>query len=384
MKRNDVLEIANRLKREGRAISPVSVCLEAYGQSLSEISVTLQKWREEGAAPVDLTLATLPAPEDFGDVIRDAIQHCWMMAQKSVRGQVEEEIRALKERAEQAERETGMLYVDLTRTLNELDTCKHKLSQLQHPAVEASRMITGVEADTTRAIVDGRVATAIEAPATRQSDQSALDEQSPSVGEQAYNAQIDRDAIGMNAVSDLPFLARPFDEAETVLPDVALEQAAKAPVSEAESFDRLAEQLALAEERASAYEVRVQELEGQLANATQQTKPRATDPMTAQEAGQRITEMETVFTRQQQALQTKLDETILQCTQWKQRAEQLRTGFAPLQEHAAWVNAQSIGRNALCNRLLVELARTSPGNPLLRKEVQQQIVDQAAQRAVSR
>lgn len=453
MKRDDVLEIANRLKSEGRAISPVTVCLEAYGQSLPEIAATLQQWREERMAPVDSALATLPTPEDFGDVMRDAIERCWAVAQKSVRGQVDAEVRALKERAEQAERETGMLYIDLTRTLNELEGCKRKVSELQHSAAGATRMIAAPDADTVPAIANGSAATSIEAQTEPESNSAAFDEPLPIVEEQVSEAQIDSTTIDDHAASDaavvaLPFsasdsaaepesspaafdeqapvaeeqanethidsaafgehaapdappAAMPFGEQDTVPAEAGFEETAQAPVPESdlavepaehlhelapeillpepESVDGLAEQLALAEARASAAEARAQELE---AHATQSANTLANDPTTghsAQEAAQRIAEMETAFAQERQALQTKLDEAILEGTHWKQRAEQQRIDFAPLKEHAAWVNAQSVGRSALCSRLIVELARVSPDNPLLRKEVQQQIVDQAAQ-----
>ncbi|GGC26121.1 DNA-binding protein [Paraburkholderia caffeinilytica] len=402
MKRDDVLEIANRLKSEGRAISPVTVCLEAYGQSLPEIAATLQQWREERIAPVDSALAALPTPEDFGDVMRDAIERCWAVAQKSVRGQVDAEIRALKERAEQAERETGMLYIDLTRTLNELESCKLKVAELQHSATGATRMIAARDADTVLPIADRSTATSNEAPTEPEINPAAFDEQAPVVEELAYQPHLDSAAIDKHPMTDSSLGApRPFDETGTgpaleetaqtpaPEPDLTVEPAERfnefAPqvlLPELDSVDGLAEELALAETRALAAEARVQDLEAQLANAAQSANSPANDStgvQAAQEAAQRIAEMEATFAQERQTLQTRLDEANLESTQWKQRAGQLRIEFAPLKEHAAWLSAQSVGRSALCSRLIVELARVSPGNLLLRKEVQQQIVDQAAQ-----
>ncbi|RKF40848.1 DNA-binding protein [Paraburkholderia fungorum] len=410
MKRDDVLEIAQRLKSEGRAISPVTVCLEAYGQSLSEIAATLQQWREERIVPVDSAPATLSTPEDFGDVMRDAIERCWAVAQKGVRGQVDAEIRALKDRTEQAERETGMLYIDLTRTLSELEACKRRVSELQHSAAGAPRMIAIGETDAVPAITDGSAATASEAltetecyPSTSAST-SAFDERSAIVEEQADGAWIDSASVDVHAASDSSGVTLPFDEMDSVSPETALvdtvqastpepdlavepdddllERALQVLLPEPKGADKSSEQLALAETRASTAEARVQELEAQLANVTQSADPSASDPTpphSSPDEAQRIAALETAFAQERQVLQTKLDDAILQGLRWKQRAEQQRMDVAPLKEHAAWVSAQSVGRSALCSRLIVELAQVSPGNPLLRKEVQQQIIDQAAQ-----
>jgi hypothetical protein len=471
MKRDDVLEIANRLKNEGRAISPVTVCLEAYGQSLPEIAETLQQWRDERMTPVDAGLATLPTPDDFGDVMRDAIERCWAVAQKGVRGQVDAEMRALRERTEQAERETGMLYIDLTRTLHELEAYKRKLAEFQHSPAGATRLISPVEENPVPAIAQSSAVAASDLPAETESHLSAFEESSPLVEEHAHEASLESEAVHEQAVSedvvaehaeaeypaqehvvsedgaqehavlehaveeyamsehapqehavledaaqehavsehaaqDFAPDAVAFGETEAVHHEAAFEEAAQAPAfeshlpvestegfagfdqqeplaAEPENANILSEQLALAEARACAAEARVQELEAELAVAAQAAHVPAADPSAAhaaqEEAAQRIAEIEQAFAQERQALQTKLDEAILHCAQWKQRAEQLRADFTPLKEHAAWVNAQSVGRSTLCSRLIVELARVSPGNPLLRKEVQQQIVDQAAQ-----
>ncbi len=354
---------------------------------------------------MDSALAALPTPEDFGDVIRDAIERCWAVAQKNVRGQVDAEIRALKERTEQAERETGVLYIDLTRTLNELESCKLKVAELQHSATGATRMIAARDADTVLPIVDRSTATSNEAPTESEINPAAFDEHAPVVEERAYQPHIDSAAIDKHPMTDSPLGApRPFDETGAVPVEAALEETAQTPapepdltvepaerfnefapqvlLPELDSVEGLAEELALAETRALAAEARVQDLEAQLANAAQSANPPANDStgvQAAQEAAQRIAEMEATFAQERQTLQTRLDEANLESTQWKQRAGQLRIEFAPLKEHAAWLSAQSVGRSALCSRLIVELARVSPGNLLLRKEVQQQIVDQAAQ-----
>lgn len=516
MKRDDVLEIANRLKNEGRAISPVTVCLEAYGQSLPEIAETLQQWRDERMTPVDAGLASLPTPDDFGDVMRDAIERCWAVAQKGVRGQVDAEMRALRERTEQAERETGMLYIDLTRTLHELEAYKRKLAEFQHSPAGATRLISAVEEHPVPAIAENPAATASDTPAETESHLPAFDEPASVVEEHASEAPLDsdvmhehamaehavseqavsehaasehavsehtvsehavsehaasehtasehevpehaasehiasehalsehpvsehavpehaasehvvsehaasehavpehaaleeavpEDAVLENAAHDFTPEAVAFGETEAVHSETSFDEPAQASsfephvpaestedfagfdqqdplAAEPENANGLGEQLALAEARASAAEARVQELEAELAIAAQAAHVPVADPTAAhaaqEEAAQRIAELEQAFAQERQTLQTKLDEAILHCAQWKQRAEQLRADFTPLKEHAAWVNAQSVGRSTLCSRLIVELARVSPGNPLLRKEVQQQIVDQAAQ-----
>jgi len=468
MKRDDVLEIANRLKNEGRAISPVTVCLEAYGQSLPEIAETLQQWRDERLTPVDAGLATLPTPDDFGDVMRDAIERCWAVAQKGVRGQVDAEMRALRERTEQAERETGMLYIDLTRTLHELEAYKRKLAEFQHAPAGATRLISPVEESPVPALAEHSAPVASEAATETETEShlSAFDEPAPHIEEHTHEALLDSEAVHEHALSEhaveehaveehaaledaapefaLPEHSAPehaapehaalehavqesaadslaFDETEAVHAQTAFDEPAQAPAfephnpveptedfagsdlqdplaAEPEHANALSEQLASAEARASAAEARVQELEAELAAAAQAAEAaQATQAAQAaqavhvpaadatavhaaqEEAAQRIAEVEQAFAQERQTLQTKLDEAILHCAQWKQRAEQLRADFTPLKEHAAWVNAQSVGRSTLCSRLIVELARVSPGNPLLRKEVQQQIVDQAAQ-----
>jgi hypothetical protein len=476
MKRDDVLEIANRLKSEGRAISPVTVCLEAYGQALPEIAETLQQWHEERIVSVDPAFGTLPTPDDFGEVMRDAIERCWAVAQKGVRGQVDAEMRALRERVEQAERETGMLYMDLTRTLSELEACKRKVTELQHSGAGTARMIAAPEADAVAAIADGSAHALDEESALLQSDrQTSAHQQSGSAEEQESQGQpavpamdecaasgsrhadvpvSDEEAlpavvagvqeVGLEPVPTESFGPAQVDEAQVeeahayevqavevqayeahgveaqadeahayevraveaqayetdgieahgVEPHAdepqpyepqtveAHDHHTQAPALDAHSDDDLSQQLAAAVARAVAAEAKVQELEAQLANAdgfgSQPTDDHAAASNEAA-ASQRRAEMEDAFSREREALQARLDEAILHCAQWKQRAEQLRSDMAPFKEHAAWVNAQSVGRSALCSRLIVELARVSPGNPLLRKDIQQQIVSQAAQ-----
>ena len=354
MDRNDILQIATRLKNEGRAISPVSVCLEAYGQQLPEIAETLQQWRGERLLSVDALREDLPIPADLREVMRDAIDRFWSAAQHGVRGQVSDEIQALRERAQEAERETGMLYMDLTRTLSEVESCKRKIADLQHGAAQRNAPFEDVSESTP---THGHMSNGHRSP-----DAAALPDQS--------HERFGNGAGGIESGSgDWPLSAAAHDIVE------ARQNAANPDT------DRLAEKLAAAEARVATAEEQVRDLEAKLANAREPGNVGSTGPQGHDDMLQRMSEMENAFARERQMLHAKLQECALQSAQWKQQTDQLKNTIEPLKQHSAWLNAQAVGRNALTSRLLEELRRVDPDNELLREPVRQRIIAGATEGA---
>jgi hypothetical protein len=77
METDEILQIAARLKKEGRAISPVTVCLEVYGQALPEITAALQQWRAKQQSAAERLREDLPVPADLRELMREAVEQCW-------------------------------------------------------------------------------------------------------------------------------------------------------------------------------------------------------------------------------------------------------------------------------------------------------------------
>lgn len=340
MEKSDILKIANRLKSEGRAISPVSVCLEAYGQALPDIAETLQQWRGERLVSMDATREEPPMPSDLRGVMQDAIERFWSAAQQGMRAQVDDEFRALRERAQDAERETGMLYMDLTRALSEVESCKRKIWNLQHGVAQRDAQFEDVgDRAPQRQLANGQNEPQSQAPPNRAETEN-----------------------GMSGVA----YDRPTYNGTPLASDAASSSDA----------DELASRLASAE-------TKVEELEAKLA-AAQETSDQqllAASASNAEqahaEASKRIADLEAAFARERRMLQGRLEECALQTLHWKQEADQLKNTMEPLRQHSEWLNGQTVAHNAILNRLLEELRKVDPGNELLHEDVRQEIIAEA-------
>jgi hypothetical protein len=266
---------------------------------------------------------------------------------------VDDEIQELRTRAQDAERETGMLYLDLTRALSDLDSRKSTVGRLQHPINlpdVLSNPIQKAEAEH----VGFSVYTVGQSTDRSSAQFSGDDGNRQDHGEERPNGsgtELEPHGSDVNA------------------PQTVHSSSANILVAQADA-------------RAAAAQAQVQELEAELARVRETVPAGAESPETSRsqtDAVQRIIEIERAFTAERAMLHAKLQECALHSSRWKQEAEQLRDTIDPLRQHAKWLNVQAVGHNALCSKLMEALRRIDPGNELLREDIKQQIIAEASE-----